>query len=135
MPARLSVQRTPSRLCVSYDLSSLRKVKVAVGERMAIGMKDELRVYVKGDAQPLHAGRFGYASINEPVIPFSNPDFLKSTSCLDSVQDGIPAPGKRYVIEVDISLFETDIPPQHMWMPEGSKRYRVLWDKKLKTKS
>jgi hypothetical protein len=28
-------------------------------------------------------------------------------------------------------IFETDVPAQHMWMPE-SKRYTVLWEKRLK---
>ena len=39
--------------------------------------------------------------------------------------------GRRHVVEHDIILFETDIPAQHMWGPESSKNYRVLWEEKL----
>jgi hypothetical protein len=134
MPARLSVRRTSSRLSVSYDLAAVRKVKVTVGEKMAIGFKDELRVYIRGDARPLKARSFSEGSINEKesAIPLTDPNILKSTEVLSSIQDGIPAPGKRYVIEHDISLFETDLPPQHMWHPENSRKYSVLWEKKLR---
>jgi hypothetical protein len=51
---------------------------------------------------------------------------------LKSADGGIPAPGKRYVVEEDVSIFETDVPAQHMWSPE-SGRYRVIWAEKLKT--
>jgi len=89
-----------------------------------------LRVYVNGDTRPLEARSLSEGSINErePGIPL-----LKTAEFLSSVQDGIPAPRKLYIIERDITLFETDIPPQHMWNPEGSRRYRVLWEKTLKT--
>jgi hypothetical protein len=126
VPARLSVQRTSSRLSVSYDLASLRKVKITVGEKMALGIKDELRVYVNGDTRPQQARAVSEGSLPDPAI-------LKATESLTTVQDGIPAPRKRYIIEHDISLFETDIPPQHLWNPENSRKYRVLWEEKLKT--
>ncbi len=135
MPARLNVQRTSSRLSVSYDLASLRKAKVTVGKKMAIGIRDELRVYEKGKGRPLQCRSFSEGSINEKEsdIPLSDPNILNSTESLTIVQDGIPAPGKHYIIEHDIRLFETDVPPQHMWNPENSRRYRVLWERKLKT--
>lgn len=34
------------------------------------------------------------------------------------------------MVEEDISIFETDIPPQHMWMPT-SNSYKVLWENKF----
>jgi hypothetical protein len=46
--------------------------------------------------------------------------------------DGLPLPGKKYAVEADLIIFETDIPSQHMWMPWGSKNYRVLWRRTLK---
>jgi hypothetical protein len=133
MPTRLNVQRTSNRLSVSYDPASLRNLKIMVGKRMTIGMKDELRVYLKGDARPSRCRSLSEGSMNEkePAIPLSDPNFLKSTETLTSVQDGIPAAGKRYVVEHDIILFETDVPAQHMWSPAGSRNYRVLWEKKL----
>jgi hypothetical protein len=135
MPARLSVQRTSSRLSISYDLASVRNVKITVGKNMALGIRDELRVYVKGEARPLQPRSISLGSINEKesAVPLSDPNILKSTEVSGSVQNGIPAPGKQYVIEHDISLFETDIPPQHMWHPEKSGDFKVLWERKLDT--
>ena len=94
MPTRLSVQRTSSRLSVSYDRASLRNVKITVGKKMTIGMKDELRVYLKGDARPLRYRSLLEGSMNEegPRFSLSDPNFLKSTEILTSARDGIPAP-------------------------------------------
>jgi hypothetical protein len=131
MPTRLSVERKAGRLSVGFDLASSRKVKITVGRKMSIGVKYEIRVYAKGDARPRIPGGVGYASIKEPVAT-SEPDFLNGRAFLNSADGGNPTPGKRYVVEDDVSIFETDIPAQHMWNPE-SGRYRVIWGEKLKT--
>jgi hypothetical protein len=131
MPTRLSVERTLDRISVGFDLASPRNVKITVGKKMTIGVKYEMRVYARGDARPLNAGGVGYASVNEPVSA-SVRGLLNGREFLNTGQGGIPAPGKRYYIEEDVSIFETDVPAQHMWMP-NSKRYRVLWAKRLKT--
>ena len=133
MPTRLSVQRSGNSLSVSFDLASLRNLKVSAGQKMTLGLKYELRVYAKGDTRPVDAS-VGYASINEPVTP-AGLGFLKSAQILNRVQGGIPAPGKRYIVEEDLSLFETDVPPQHMWNPQAGKTYTVLWKKTLKSVS
>jgi hypothetical protein len=39
---------------------------------------------------------------------------------------------QKYVVEMDLTVFETDIPPQHMWHPQGSKNYKVLWQRTLR---
>jgi hypothetical protein len=131
MPTRLSVERKPDRLSVGFDLAAPRKVKIVVHKNMSIGVKYEMRVYAKGAARPQNPGGVGYASIKEPVTP-SEPVFLNGKAFLNSADGGIPAPGKRYVIEEDVSIFETDIPAQHMWRPESGS-YRVIWVEKLRT--
>jgi hypothetical protein len=128
MPKQLSVQRTSGSLTVSYDLDSVRKVKVAVGEEMILGVKDEFRVYPKGEVRPSQFQKRFEGSINEK----DNSNLLRSTETLNSVPDGIPEVGKRYVVEHDIILFETDVPAQHMWSPESSKNYKVLWEESLR---
>jgi hypothetical protein len=135
IPTRLSLQRAAGRFSISYDLASLRNVKITVGKKMTIGMKDELRVYLKGDARPSRYRSVleGGLKETEPAVPLSDANLLKSTETLTSVQDGIPEAGKRYIVEHDIILFETDVPTQHMWSPESSRNYRVLWEKKLST--
>jgi hypothetical protein len=135
MPTRLSVQRAAGRLSVSYDLASLQNVKITVGKKMHIGIKDELRVYFEGDARPAQYRSVFEGSLNEnePAVPLSDANLLKSMETLTSVQDGIPAAGKSYIVEHNIILFETDVPAQHKWSPETSRHYRVLWEKKLNT--
>ena len=49
VPGRLKMERTAGDLLVSYDPASLRKVKITVGEKMAVGIRDELRVYGPGE--------------------------------------------------------------------------------------
>jgi len=130
MPTRLSVERKPDRLSVGFDVIAPRKVKITVDKNMSIGVKYEMRVYAEGGARPQNPGGVGYASIKEPVT--SELVFLKGKSFLNSADGGIPALGERYVIEEDVSIFQTDIPPQHMWRPENG-RYRVIWAEKLRT--
>ena len=71
-------------------------------------------------ARPLQPRSFSLNSIDEatPAVPLT--------------QDWIAEPGKRSVVEHDLSLFETDVPPEHMWSPASSGKYRVLWEKRLK---
>jgi len=109
MPTRLSVERKSDRLSVGFDLASPRKVKITVGKKMSIGVKYEVRVYAQGDARPQNPSRVGYASIKEPVTP-SEPGFLNERDFLNGAEGGIPVPGKRYVVEEYVSIFETDIP-------------------------
>ena len=135
MPTRLKIQRTETRISDSFDLSSLRIVRVMVDRDMFVGMKDEIRIYSQGDARPQHAGSFSYASITESAMSLSELEFLKSTNFLNQIEDGVPAPRKRYTIEHDISLFETAVHPQHMWNAEIGGDYRVLWQKTLKADS
>jgi hypothetical protein len=120
----------PTRLS-GFDLTSTRNVKITVGKKMTIGVKHEMRIYATGDARPANAG-VGYASISEPVA-HSEIGFLSGKTFLDRSQGGIPAPGKRYYIEEDVSIFETDVPAQHFWSVRMGKTYTVLWEKTLKT--
>jgi hypothetical protein len=57
-------------------------------------------------------------------------DFNLGVDYWHTKQDGIPVPGKKYVVEIDLTAFETDIPPQHDWEPHG-KNYKVLWQRTL----
>jgi hypothetical protein len=85
-------------------------------------------VYLKGDARPSQYRKLFLGSMNEKL---SDPNLLNSTEMLNSVPDGIPAGGKRYVIEHELILFETDVPAQHMWSPGSGKNYKVLWEERL----
>jgi len=128
VPTRLSVERTPDRISVGFDLTSAESVKITLGDRMTMGVKYELRVWGEGEARPAQAN--GGVGMAGPVTS-SNLGFLKNgKAVLNTAQGGIPAPGKSYIVEEDLTIFETDIPAQHMWSPTSNK-YRVLWEGKL----
>jgi hypothetical protein len=127
VPTRLSVERTPDRMSVGFDLGSAESVKITLGDRMTMGVKYELRVYGEGEARPVEAN--GGVGLAGPVN-LSDPGFLNGKTFLNRARDGIPAQGKSYIVEEDVSIFETDIPAQHMWSPT-SKKYKVLWEGKL----
>jgi hypothetical protein len=65
VPARLSLQRTSGQISVSYDPASVRNVKITVGKKTTIGIKDELRVYPTGESRPLQARIVSEGSISE----------------------------------------------------------------------
>ena len=88
---------------------------------MVIGVQHELFVYSEGDARPPGGSGYGLSGL----------DFNLGTSILNMKHEGIPMPGKNYVVEMDLALFETDIPPQHMWSPY-SKNYKILWKRTLR---
>jgi hypothetical protein len=98
---------------------------------MFIGLRDEVRVYRMGSPRTQSTRSVGYGSINEQD---SEPAYLKSTSVWDRVRDGVPAPGERYTVEHNITIFETDVPPGHFWQPKAGG-YRVLWNQKVKADS
>ena len=94
---------------------------------MTMGVKYELRIWEQGEARPVEAN--GGVGMTGPVTS-SDLGFLNGKTLLNKAQGAIPVPGKTYVVEEDVSIFETDIPAQHMWSPT-SKKYKVLWDGKL----
>jgi hypothetical protein len=127
VPTRLSVERTPDRLAVGFDLTSAEGVKTKLGDRMTMGVKWELRVWEEGAARPVDAN--GGFSLAGPITS-SDLGLLNGKAFLNKAQGGIPVPGKSYIVEEDVTVFETDIPAQHMWSPT-SKKYRVLWQNKI----
>jgi hypothetical protein len=127
VPSRLSVERTPDRLIVGFDATSAESVKITLGDRMTMGVKNELRVWEEGGARPVEAN--GGVGLGGPVTS-SDLGLHSGKNFLNRAQGGIPMPGRNYVIEEDVSIFETDIPAQHMWSPT-SKKYSVLWEGKI----
>jgi len=119
VPTKLKIGRTTDMLSVKVDQSSLEATNLMVGTNMVTGVQSEEYVFPEGEPRPAN-GRYGLGGT----------DFNLGTSFLHTRPDGIPLPGKKYVVEVDLAIFETDIPPQHEWAPT-SKNYRILWKRTL----
>lgn len=121
VPTQLEIERTTDMLSVKIDPGSLAATNLMVGTNMVTGVESRFYVYPEGDPPPAN-GRFGLGGT----------DFNLGTSIWHTKQGGIPLPGKKYVVHLDLTVFETDIPPQHRWSPQGSKNYRILWQRTLK---
>ena len=116
VPTRLIVVRSEDQISVSVDQQSLVEIELEVGYKMVAGFKSRLFVISQGERKHRSSGLGGSANIG--------------TSFLHRSQGGIPQPGRKYVIEVEFVIFETDIPGQHLWSPK-SGRYRELWSKTI----
>ena len=121
VPTRLKIERTTDMLSVEIDRTSLEATNLMVGTNMVTGVQSGLYVFPEGQPRPAHGG-YGLGGV----------DFNLGKSFWHTKQEGIPLQGKKYVVELDLTVFETDVPPQHMWSPQGSKHYRVLWQRTLK---
>jgi hypothetical protein len=120
VPTKLKIERASDTLSVEIDKSSLEATNLMVGTNMVTGV--ESRIYVSPDGEPRSAnGGYGLGGT----------DFNLGTSVWHTKREGIPLPGKKYVIELELTLFETDIPSQHEWSPYG-KNYKILWQRTLK---
>jgi hypothetical protein len=121
VPTKLKIERTTDMLSLEIDHSSLEATNLMVGTNMVTGVQSELYAFPEGQPRPANGG-YGLGGM----------DFNLGKSFWHTKQEGIPLPGKKYVVELDLTVFETDVPPQHMWDPHGSKNYKVLWQRTLK---
>lgn len=121
VPAALILSRGLDTLSVSIDPTSLADTRVTVDPGMLLGVESDTVVFPVGQ-QPTAAGRKGYAS---------GASFSLGNGTWSTVADGIPQPGTRYVAEMHLVLFETDVAPQHDWDPHAG-RFKALWTRTLR---
>jgi hypothetical protein len=133
LPDKLRVTRTDTTLSIEFDLAPVQEVPVTAGKNMVMGIKDELRVYAVGSPRPDRAGGISLSSNVEFCSPQKTARSGSGTEILNRNQGGIPETGKKYIVEMEVTVFETDIPSQHMWQPQGSTKYRELWSGTLKS--
>jgi hypothetical protein len=123
IPTRLRIERTADTLSVGIDTNSVESTNLLVGTNMVMGMRSDWYVYPVGQARPAKGG-VGFSGLQHIVPP-------GMVNYWHTQPDGIPQAGKSYVVEIDLTAFETDIPPQHLWDPYD-KNYRILWKRTLK---
>jgi hypothetical protein len=121
VPTRLKIERTNDTLSVTIDRSSVEATNLLVGSNMVTGVENIVYVYREGETRPTNGGM----GLNGGL------DFNLSIGYWHTKTDGIPVAGKKYVVEMELAAFETDIPPQHDWDPHG-KNYKILWRRTLK---
>jgi hypothetical protein len=121
VPSKLQIDRTADMLSVTIDTNGFESTNLTVGTNMVTGVESKVYVYPDGESRPVDGGE-GLSG---------GWDFNLGTRFWHTKPDGIPLPGKKYVVEVELTAFETDIPPQHDWSPHG-KNYKILWQRTLK---
>jgi hypothetical protein len=121
VPAALRLARALDTLTVAFDPAARAPVVVAVDAGMTLGVETNEFVFPLGAARPSR-GRRGLSS---------GADVDDATSTWSTKTDGIPQPGTRYVAEVEVTVFETDVPPGHHWDPHAG-RYKALWTRTLR---
>ncbi|MDQ3566256.1 MAG: hypothetical protein M3436_19990 [Pseudomonadota bacterium] len=119
MPTALKAFRTPTQLLVREDHQTLKPVKLRVGSNMLLGMTSEYYIYPVGGVRPAEPQRRGLSS----GTPRKG---NVRTAVFHPKRNDILEPEKPCVVEVEIAIVETDIPPQHMWSPKSDK-YKALW--------
>jgi hypothetical protein len=120
VPSRLRVSRLGRYWGVEAVPGALETVKVTVGKDMVTGLRYEVSVYREGKlvlSGPggMQSGLGPYTHVAATVGEVGSKDFQ---------------PGDKYRANLRLTLFETDIPPQHCWAPETG-RYKVLWSRTL----
>ena len=124
VPTKLKIERTTDMLSVGTDnRSSLKAISLTIGANMVTGVWSELYVYPVGEARP--------ASANGGSGSADGLDFNLGTHILNTKRDSIPLPGIKYVVEVDLTALEADVPPGQIWGPP-TKSCKVLWRQTLK---
>jgi hypothetical protein len=86
-----------------------------------IGVETDVFVFPQGQARPVLERRAVGASAA----------FNVGSTTWNTRQDGVPAPGTKYVVEMQLVLFETDVPPTPAWDPHASN-FRPLWTQTLR---
>ena len=102
--------------------NSAKPAEITVGSKMIVGVRTKEYIYLDGEPRPTEPYSMGYSGVENLT---HGAGFLH--------RDAVPIPGKtyKYVLEEIIEVFETNMPAQHMWSPEGNK-FKVLLTRTLK---
>jgi hypothetical protein len=121
VPAALSVARAIDTLSVAVDPASLGLMQVTAHAGTFIGVETDVFVFAKQKARPVLEHR-GVAS---------SADFDVGSSTWNTQRDGVPEPGTKYVVEMQLVLFETDVLPAPAWDPHAGS-FKPLWTQTLR---
>ncbi len=116
VPAALSVARAIDTLSVAVDPASLGRMQVTAHAGTFVGVETDVFVFAQQEARPVLERR-GVAS---------SADFDVGSSTWNTQRDGVPEPGTKYVVEMQLVLFETDVAPAPTWDPRAGN-FKPLW--------
>ena len=121
VPAALRIARGLDTLSVELDPDALAKSTVHVEPGRTLGVAYTTRIFEQGRTK-LQSERHGYVS---------GRGFDLGTSVWHTAADGLPQPGQKYLVEMKLVLFETDVKPGPHWNPHAG-RFHVLLERTLR---
>jgi len=115
VPMRMRIMRKPGASIARANLANFETVTLKVGRGMFTGIEINQIKEEPGKASETLSSEFN-----------------ASMEFNDNLGQDIPIPNDGQEVKLLIKLFETDSPPQHLWMPSPyEKKYRVLWSKEF----
>jgi len=120
VPAALRIARGLDTLSVELDPDLLANKAVRVERGRSIGVAYTARVHERGRTR-IESTRHGY-------VPGRG--FDVGTLVWRTDKDGLPRAGRKYQVEMQLLLFETDVKPGPHWNPHAG-HFHVLLEKTL----
>lgn len=120
VPAALRIARGLDTLSVQLDPDMLAKRTVRIEPHWSVGVAYTTRVFVRGTKRMV-SERHGYVPLR---------DFDLGRSVWRTGKDGIPQRQSKYLVEMKLVLFETDVPPGPHWNPHAG-HFRPLLSRTL----
>ncbi len=115
VPTALIVESKPNGTYVGFDQQSTCKLKLMVGHKMVVGC--EWTLYYFRGTERVELRRNTGGSLGSLMDG--------GRHVVQGLQEIADVRGSLQLI-AELSVFETDIPPQHMWMPKKGM-YQLLW--------
>jgi hypothetical protein len=129
VPMGLRAVRTGDTLTIGWK--SLQETNLNVGTNMVLGVEIEKRLYRDGVLCNTVSPDWEFNEVIGGHRLGGAVDFGSADTVLHRRSRRILMPADAYSVEYRCVVFETDIPPQHMWSP-GSGKYQVLWERNFK---
>jgi hypothetical protein len=154
LPTKLSVKQIKGVLKIQTDRQSLLVTNLSIGTNMLVGIWCDVHAYESGASSPTN-----YCHSLQPDVGVFMPNASEVTNKLEFDPftyywrpdgNGIAQPnwssqpwihshaghvvaGKKYAIEMDLTLFETNFKGNidRDWNPQNAKYYKVLWQRTL----
>ncbi len=115
MPSRLLLESSDIGTLVGFDSTSVHKIKISVGHKMVVGCEWVL-CYFDGTEQ---------IELRRNLGGSLGTLFGSGRMAIQGLNSIAESKGSLQLI-AELTVFETDIPIQHMWDPKRG-RYRALW--------
>lgn len=129
VPTKLVFMQMEGQLMAGVDKEGFKPVEISVGLKMILGTRYNIIAYPVTQPRPAKKDNNGEYMMSgvakNAMIHWIHP----ISHMLPSESNAVS--GEQYNVEMHMEVFETSLPPQHMWMPEG-RQFKVLFSQTIK---